>query len=328
METILQDSIAWIVALQSLGDWLTLPMKFFTFLGSEEFFLLILPALYWSIDAGLGLRVGTILLINSGLNEILKLLFHTPRPYWYSPQVKGMTAEPAFGFPSGHAQKAVGVWGMLAAQTKRAWAWLLAIVIILMIGLSRLYLGVHFPHDVFFGWLVGGLVLWFFLRYWDPLEAWAKKQSLGRQIGLALALSLLMLASAWLAVLPLQGWIMPGEWIDNITKSGQTQLPAPVTLDGSLSAAGTLFGLLAGFAWLTSKGGFTSDGPAWQRVIRYILGLLGILILWFGLGAILPRGPEMIPSILRYTLFALIGGWISAGAPYLFVRFRLTEKAH
>jgi len=137
MDTILQGGIAWIVAFQSLGDWLALPMKFFTFLGSEEFFLVILPALYWSIDAGLGMRVGTILLFNSGLNETLKLLFHTPRPYWYSPQVKSMTAESAFGLPSGHAQKAIGVWGMLAAHIKRPWAWPVAIGIILMIGLSR-----------------------------------------------------------------------------------------------------------------------------------------------------------------------------------------------
>src|SRR5258706_3809003 len=326
MEILLQSGITFIVAFQSLGGWLTLPMKFFTFLGSEEFFLLILPALYWSIDAGLGIRMGTILLINTGLNETLKLLFHTPRPYWYSSQVKGMAAEPAFGLPSGHAQKAVGVSGMFAAHIKRAWAWPVALFLILMIGLSRLYLGVHFPHDVVLGWLVGGVVLWSFLRYWDPVEAWAKQQSLGTQIRLAFALSVLMLATAWLALQPLQGWTMPTEWVDNITKSGETQLPAPASLDSALSAAGALFGLLAGVAWITSRGGFATDGPVWQRVARYVFGLLGILVLWFGLGGILPRGPEIIASILRYTRYALVGGWISAAAPYLFMRINLAKR--
>jgi len=170
-------------------------------------------------------------------------------------------------------------------------------------------------------------VLWIFLRYWDPVEAWAKKQSLSTQIGLALALSLLMLAAGLLALLPLQGWIMPSEWIDNITKSGETQLSAPVTLDGTLNAAGALFGLLAGLAWITSQGGFSTAGPAWQRVARYVLGLVGILVLWFGLKAALPRGPEIVPAILRYMRYALIGGWISAGAPYLFVRFNLAKNA-
>jgi membrane-associated phospholipid phosphatase len=328
METVLQAGINFILALQALGNWLVLPMKFFTFLGSEEFFLLIMPALYWSIDARLGVRVGTILLVSGGLNNVFKLVLHGPRPYWVSPQVKAMVIEPTFGAPSGHAQMSTGVWGMLASRVKRPWAWPAAIVLILMIGLSRMYLGVHFPHDVFLGWLIGGLVLWSFLRYWDVVETWLKKQSLSTQIGLAFALSTLMLAAAWLTVFLLQGWVFPGEWIDNITKSGATELPAPFSLENTLNFAGAQFGLLGGLAWIISRGGFVASGAIRQRGIRYVLGLLGVLVLWFGLGAILPRGEEIVPSILRYMRYAVIGGWISAGAPYLFIRFNLAEKAH
>ena len=45
MDFFLQNGIDWIVAIQSLGSWLELPMKFFTFLGYENFFLLVLPLL-------------------------------------------------------------------------------------------------------------------------------------------------------------------------------------------------------------------------------------------------------------------------------------------
>jgi hypothetical protein len=299
-------------------------MKFFTFLGSEEFFILVLPALYWSINAGLGARLGAILLFNAGLNDILKLAFHGPRPYWVDERVIPMAIEPSFGVPSGHSQIAVAMWGTLAAQAKRPWAWAAAIAMILMVGLSRIYLGVHFPHDVLLGWLLGVLVLWAFMRWSDALAAWVKTKSLGIQIGLAFALSMLMLAASSAAFLSLQGWVFPAEW-DNALKVADF---VPVSLDNSLSSAGALFGFLAGLAWITSKGGFSTDGQRKQRMARYILGLVGLLILWYGLGSVFPREATFIAYLLRYLRYTLVGGWISAGAPYLFLRLRLAEKAN
>jgi len=66
--------------------------------------------------------------------------FHAPRPYWYSKDVKALSAEGTFGLPSGHAQRAVVLFGALAAWLKRGWAWAAAIALILLVGLSRLYL--------------------------------------------------------------------------------------------------------------------------------------------------------------------------------------------
>jgi len=126
METILNVGINWIVALQSLGGWLTLPMKFFSSLGTEEFYMLVLPVLYWCINSSLGTQVAFILMISGGVNEAFKMAFHGPRPYWYSSQVEGLAAETSFGVPSGHAQNAISVWGIMAAGIRKWWAWLLA----------------------------------------------------------------------------------------------------------------------------------------------------------------------------------------------------------
>jgi membrane-associated phospholipid phosphatase len=325
MDVLLESGIAWIVALQGL-EWLYSPMQFFTFLGSEEFFLLILPALYWCIDSRLGMRVGMILLFSGGINDALKLALHGPRPYWVSSAVKALTAETSFGVPSGHAQHAVGVWGILAAGVRRPWAWAAAVFIMLMIGLSRPLLGVHFLHDVLLGWLLGALVLWAFLRYWDRVAAWLQGLGLGRQVLFALGVSLLLVAASSLSYLSLQNRALDlAGWQAMAAQAGAHELPAPVTLNGTMTSAGALFGLAAGLAWLTARGGFDVSGPLWKRLLRYLIGLVGVLVLWFGLGQLFPRGDELVPYALRYLRYALVGAWISAGAPYLFLGLKLTN---
>jgi membrane-associated phospholipid phosphatase len=81
----------------------------FFFSCTENFFLLLLPALYWGIEDGIGLRVGIILLLSTSVNDSLKLFFHGPRPYWYSTDIIASAKETSFGVPSGHAQIATGI---------------------------------------------------------------------------------------------------------------------------------------------------------------------------------------------------------------------------
>jgi hypothetical protein len=80
METLLNAGLHWNIFFQNLGTWLKTPMEIFSFFGTEYFFLLLLPALYWCLDAGTGIRVGVILLLSTSLNDALKLVFHGPRP--------------------------------------------------------------------------------------------------------------------------------------------------------------------------------------------------------------------------------------------------------
>lgn len=325
MDSIWQIGISFALWFQGLAGWLEAPMKAFTFLGSEEFFLLFLPILYWCVDASLGLRLGFILLFSSGLNDILKLAFHGPRPYWISTQVKALSSETSFGVPSGHAQIAAGLWGLLAAQARRPWAWIAAIFVILMIGLSRLYLGVHFLHDVLLGWAIGALILWGFLRLWDSAAAWSRTRSLGQQILSAFILSMLILGLGAIAFGSLRAWSIPPEWLANARAAGAED-PSPVTFGGVIVSSATLFGLLTGLAWLRSQGGFSAEGPFGQRLLRLVVGLVGVAVLWFGLGAVFPRGEALIPYLLRYLRYALVGGWISAGGPWLFIRLSLAKR--
>jgi membrane-associated phospholipid phosphatase len=320
MQNIIDFGIQFIASLQALGDWQTLPMKFFSFLGTEEFYMLVLPVLYWCISSALGMRVAVILMLSGGFNDAFKTFFHGPRPYWVSTNVEGLATETSFGIPSGHAQNAVAVWGIMAAWIKKGWAWIAALFIIFLIGVSRLYLGVHFPHDVLVGWLIGVLLLWLTLRFWDPVTAWVKKQTLGRQVLAAFlaSLGLLLLTVVAYAWTKASGWQAPVEWASFATQA--------VSLDGALTSAGTLFGLLAGAAFLWRGGWFDEKGSWWKLILRYLLGVVGVLAIRYGLKFIFPEGETLLAWSLRYVRYAFIGFWVTGGAPWVFLKLKLAER--
>ncbi|MFO3796093.1 MAG: phosphatase PAP2 family protein [Anaerolineales bacterium] len=293
-------------------------MRFFSFLGTEEFFLLILPVLYWNLEATLGLRVGVILLTNGALNGLLKMFFHLPRPYWVSEKVIPLAGETSFGMPSGHAQIGVGVWGMMAAGIRRSWAIVLAVVVVFFIGLSRIYLGVHFPQDVVAGWIIGALLLWGFLSLERPFLSRFRRLSLGWQILSTWLFSIFLIVLAW--GLRSQASGLPFEWMRLAMRNG-LEPPYPWSLSSVINPAAALFGLVTGALWIEHKGGFAPFGMWWQRALQYLIGVLGLLLLWMGLGALFPRGETWIAFSLRYARYALIGLWIGGIAPYVFQRF-------
>jgi membrane-associated phospholipid phosphatase len=325
MDFLVTGGVAWVVAVQALGAWLEAPMRFFSFLGTEDFFLLVLPLVYWSVDARLGVRVGFILITGNCLNSVFKLVLAGPRPYWVSAQVIPFGAESTFGVPSGHSQHSVSVWGMLASGVGRRWAWALAFVLAFIIGFSRWYLGVHFPHDVFVGWLIGGLWLWACLHFWDRVASVLAQKPLGSQILVALAVSLSVVALGAASARRLAGYTFPEAWRSHALRAGA--LPDPVTTGTVIASAGMLLGLGAGVAWLASRGGYRASGPPGTRALRFVVGLAGVVVLWMGLGQVLPAHADVVSAALRYARYALVGFWVSAGAPWVFLRLGLAERA-
>jgi membrane-associated phospholipid phosphatase len=324
MDALIQDGVDWIIAIQSLGRWLELPMIFFTALGNENFFFLVLPLLYWSVDTGLGLRIAFILAASNYLNSIFKLFFLAPRPHWVSAQVNPFLYEDTFGIPSGHAQNSAAFSGIAAAWVNRPWVWMLALLLTFFIGFSRLYLGVHFVHDVLAGWLIGYVLLFLFLKFWDPVANWLRTKTLAQQTALAFLISLLMISIGAVSTTLLDGYVFPAEWEENALRTGL--LPDPVSVEDTFTTAGSFFGLAAGAVWIASRGGFETSGPLEKRALRYVIGLLGILLLWFGLGQVFPDGETVIPLLLRYIRYSLVGFWVTAGAPWLFFHFSLVRQ--
>jgi membrane-associated phospholipid phosphatase len=298
---------------QSLGAWLRGPMQAITALGYEEFFVLLLPTLYWCFDQMAGLRVGIVLLLSNVANNFFKFLFHSPRPYWVSENVQAYSHETSFGMPSGHAQIAASVWGWLAAEVRKRWFTILAVVLILLIGISRLYLGVHFLSDVLFGWLLGGLLVWAFSAWQKPIGEWADKKSLWVKIGLIAASTAVMLALILALRLANVGWILDTTW------AGRAGEVNPYSLDGVFTVAGTWFGMLSGFVVLTeTRGHFLAGEGGWRRLVRFVVGLVGVMALYLGLGQIFPRDANFISFALRFLRYTLIGLWVSWWGPLAF----------
>lgn len=329
MESIWDIGIQIILIIQNPGDYLAGPMQFFTFLGFEEFYLFVAPVIFWCIDMRLGLSLGLRLMISGALNTILKLAFHQPRPYWIDKRVIAYGTESSFGIPSGHAQNAVVFWGSIAAWISQGWAWITAIIIAFFIGFSRLYLGVHFPTDVILGWAIGALLLWAFMRWEAPVLTWVRKYPPSKQIAITLIASLVLILAGTTIKWSLQNWQLPEEWRQTAHLADPNADPInPLNLAGIVSNAAVFFGLAAGGIIMASRGGFNAGGPILKRIIRFLLGIAGVFLIWYGLGAVFPHGEYLGAFILRYIRYGLVGFWVSGLAPMLFIRLHLADQNH
>ena len=266
--------------------------KIITLLGNEEFYLIFFPILFWSLDIKLGYKLGLIFLFSAYLNQSLKELFAQPRPVELKAGLN-LIEEGGYGLPSGHAQMAMVIWGGLALIVKRSWYRLMAALLILLIGFSRIYLGVHFPTDVFAGWLLGALTLALVLLLRRTI-AEMKLNTLSLVIGINLITVAVMVF----------------------------QHNRVIT---SLVAA--FWGFTLGLLWFRSICSFNPATAAIrQKLLRLPLGLVLLFILYTVFKLIFPGEGSPFYSLFRFLRYGILGFWISFGAPFLFKALHLQEE--
>jgi len=149
--------------------WLTWVMLAFTQLGSSLFLIVAGGLIVWRLALARRRRAAVLLVVAclgaEVLDQALKLLFHRPRPEAFF----GLSDPLTYSFPSGHATTACCFYGVLAAivvarlrsPAARISVWAAAAVMAAAIGLSRIYLGVHYPSDVLGGYVAA--VMWLYL---------------------------------------------------------------------------------------------------------------------------------------------------------------------
>ncbi len=326
METIYAFEIQIILFLQSLGGGPQSLFKAITFFGNEQFYLLVAPALYWCISMEAGLRMGIFLGITSSINTYIKFLFHAPRPYWLTTQVHPLVSENSFGLPSGHAQHAVMIFGSLLRTYRYKWLVWLVVAIAFLVGLSRLFIAVHFPSDVLVGWLIGAVLLWASLKTEPLVVAWIKQQAKINQYLTLLSISLAIILVGWVIRWLFSAWQLPAEWAANAASAFPDEPPLdPFKLSGLVTLAGSFFGLTGGAIFLASQGIWRTQGSPLQLVARYFIGLAGLLVLYFGLDFLFLDGNNVIAFIFRYVRYAMTGFWVSALAPLIFRKLKLAD---
>ena len=142
--------------------------------GYGTFLILFLAFGYFFWSAQRFSRAAMLLFISALINGFLKDLFQDPRPdieLMLDPRTGT-----SYGWPSGHAQIAVTLWGLLAYEMKDKLITIGAVTFIFLVAFSRMYLGVHDLGDVFAGLLIGSfiLLLWHFAVIYKLYEQFSK----------------------------------------------------------------------------------------------------------------------------------------------------------
>jgi len=289
-EWLLEWGVEVIHWLQLASPMLDLPGQAVTYLGSEGFFFLMIPLVYWSVDRNLGARLIPLFLLSVYVTLGLKQWVGQPRPFQYDSTVAKLAPATTESFPSGHTQQTVVLWGFLATSVRRKWLYCLAAALMVVVPLSRLYLGVHFPHDLLGGYVLGFGLIWLYGRFEPVVACRVRRVSPGWRLALVLAVCLAL----------------------SMTVRTAYGITGPAVL------AGVWTGEILERRWV----GFETDGSWQQRAFRYLVGMALVAVVYAGLSLVQAK-VDALPLVLRWIKYATVGLTATLVAPWVFVRVGL-----
>ena len=258
-----------------------------TMMGEQGFIIVFIAIIFWCINKKAGYKLGFTLLSGTIINSSLKAVFHTKRPIGsegiHSQRIKTASG---YSFPSGHTQSTASLWTTISIQYKKTKIYILSTILILLVGISRLYLGVHWPIDVFAGATIGII--------WATLCCLLFDYSIKKNNKFLLLI----------VILP--------EFLGVIVFNGGSSNAKIIAL---------LLGFIVGYFIEDKYINFNEKTELPKQIAKFILGITVTIIIELGLKLVLPSS-----IIFDFTRYFVIGLWLTAGLLIYLKNFLLKEK--
>lgn len=269
-------------------------MNTITYLGDEIGFLAITIIVFWCIDKRKGYYLFAAGMFGSVFNQWLKLLFRIPRPWVLDPSLTIVEAARAgatgYSFPSGHTTNVVSTWLALGLATKKKWARIVAIVLIVLVPFSRMYLGVHTPLDVGVAWGLAAItVVALYFCFKD-------EERTGKCMPWVMLVLILAEIGYMIFILTFK---FPAD-VDTTNLESGTK--------NAYTFAGAILAFTLAYFIDRKKLHFDTKAPFWGQVLKAVLGLGLVVGLKAGLKPVfkLIFGETLIADGLRYFIMVLV----------------------
>lgn len=292
---------------EGAGSFLTEFFAKMTFFGELPTVIVIMAVVYWCVSK----EFGSYLLMgwsgNRLVNGFLKVTACAYRPWIRDARIvpygNAMTTATGYSFPSGHSMNGSTVYGGCVVRKDLSKGFRIVMgLLIVLIGLSRCWLGVHTPQDILVGWVCGMLVMWLITKLMRWIEAHPEKDLLVVCIGIVLAAAVAVYAGV-------------KSYPVDYNAEGKVLVDGAKMANDTFKGVGWCLAFLVGWILERRFVGFSTDVSSQRKLMRLGSGLLGYyavsLILvplvknWIG-------GPAgtLISCFLQIFYIAFLFPWI------------------
>lgn len=274
--------------------------SFITLFGEETVFMAVGMIVFWCVNKFKGYYLLCVGFFGTIINQFLKIVCRVPRPWVKDPDFtiveSAREAASGYSFPSGHTQTSIGLYGGIARAWKNKALRIVMIVLASLVALSRMYLGVHTPADVFAS--VGIALLLIFVAY--PIF---KKAENSPKVMYGVLTFFLVAITAYLCFVlfyPFPSEVYAENAVHNLEsarKNGFTLL-------------GCALGLIAVYTIDLKWVKFETKAVLWAQILKVIGGLALVLLVKEVLRAPLDAlfNGHLIARTVRYFMMVIVGG--------------------